>query len=195
MDYYPNQQAMLGFCRDTLPLIRAARPGVKLNIVGAEPSPRIRRLGEIPGVTVTGSVPDVRPYVHDSALTVAPLSIARGTQNKVLESVAMGVPAVVSPEAATGIDAVPGEQILVASGPAEFRDAVLRLLEVPEERARLARNGIARMHSHHNWEASMRRLDTVIERCLKMQDKRRGPAHQPARGVPVPENQELRKRT
>src|SRR5262249_31910494 len=76
MDYYPNQECMERFCATTLPLLRARRPATKLVIVGADPSPAIRRLAEIPGVTVTGSVADVRPYVKRAALMVAPLAIA-----------------------------------------------------------------------------------------------------------------------
>lgn len=170
MDYFPNQDAMFRFCRETLPLLREARPSVKLTIVGANPSPAVRKLGELAGVTVTGSVPDVRPYVHRSALTVAPLSIARGTQNKVLESMAMGVPVVVSPEAAGGIDAVPDEHVLVAAGPEATRDAILRLLDDPADRRRLAEAGRARVLSHHDWEASMTRMDAIIERCLTLHD-------------------------
>src|SRR5262245_14442201 len=79
MDYYPNQECMFDFCARTWPLLREKRPGIRLEIVGADPSPAVRKLGELPGVTVTGSVPDVRPYLRRAALTVAPLNIARGT--------------------------------------------------------------------------------------------------------------------
>jgi glycosyltransferase involved in cell wall biosynthesis len=74
----------------------------------------VRNLAELPGVTVTGSVPDVRPYLRRSALMVAPLNIARGTQNKILEAMAMGVPVVTSPAAAGGVDALPQDHFLVA---------------------------------------------------------------------------------
>jgi sugar transferase (PEP-CTERM/EpsH1 system associated) len=94
MDYYPNQDAMLEFCRETLPLVRAARPATRLKIIGADPSRAIRRLATISGVTVTGTVTDVRPHLAGAALSVAPLRIARGTQNKILESMAMAVPVV-----------------------------------------------------------------------------------------------------
>ena len=164
MDYYPNQQAMAEFCTDVLPLLRERRPAIKLAIVGADPSPAMRKLGELPGVTVTGSVPEVQPYVLRSALTVAPLRIARGTQNKMLESMAMGVPVVSSRIAAGGVDAIAGEHLLVASTPAEYRDAILRILEDPAERARLGAAGRARVLSHHAWSSSMRRLDRIIER-------------------------------
>ncbi|HLF24666.1 MAG TPA: TIGR03087 family PEP-CTERM/XrtA system glycosyltransferase, partial [Burkholderiales bacterium] len=114
MDYYPNQQCMFEFCEKTLPRIRARRPSAKLLIVGADPSPAVRKLGELPGVTVTGSVPDVRPYLDRSALMVAPLNIARGTQNKILEAMAAGVPVVTSGVAAGGVDAVAQEHFLMA---------------------------------------------------------------------------------
>lgn len=166
MDYYPNQECMFEFCRSTLPLIRARRPNLKLLIVGADPSPAVRKLGELPGVTVTGSVPDVRPYLARSALTVAPLNIARGTQNKILEAMAAGVPVVTSRVAAGGVDAADGEHFLVGSTPAEYRDAILRILEDPGERRRLSQAGRARMLSHHAWEKSMQRLDRIIERAL-----------------------------
>jgi len=166
MDYYPNQECMLQFCRETWPLIRSRRPSMKLSIVGAEPSAAIRALGRIPGVEVTGTVPDVRPYVRRAALTVGPLNIARGTQNKLLESMAMGVPVVTSAAAAAGVDAVPGEHLLVARSPQEYRDAVLRIVEDSAERERLARAGRQRMLSHHSWEHSMQRLDAIVARCL-----------------------------
>ena len=166
MDYYPNQEGMLEFCQSTWPLILQRRPAMKLTIVGAEPPPAIRALGQIPGVTVTGTVPDVRPYVNRSALMVAPLNIARGTQNKLLEAMASGVPVLTSPVAAAGVDAVAGEHMLVARSPQEYCDAVLRVAGDPAERARLALAGRARMLSHHGWDTSMRRLDGIVERCL-----------------------------
>jgi sugar transferase (PEP-CTERM/EpsH1 system associated) len=166
MDYYPNQECMFDFCANTLPRIQEKRPGVKLLIVGADPTPAVRRLVTIPGVTVTGSVPDVRPYVHRSALMVAPLNIARGTQNKILEAMAMGVPVVTSAVAAGGVDAITGAHFLVADTPEDFATAVLRLLDDGNERTRLAQAGRERMLTHHNWSVSMQRLDRIIERCL-----------------------------
>jgi len=165
MDYYPNSQAMVDFCAQTLPLVRARRPGTKLLIVGADPGRAVRRLAEIKGVTVTGAVRDVRPYVQRAALTVAPLAIARGTQNKILESLAMGVPCVSSDRAAGGVDCVPGEHLLSASSPEGHAAAILRLLEDRSERQRFAEAGRARMLSHHTWQSSMRRLDAILSRA------------------------------
>ncbi len=166
MDYYPNSACMVDFCARTLPLLRARRPGVKLVIVGAEPGPAVRRLAEIPGVTVTGSVKDVRPYLARAAVSVAPLAIARGTQNKILESLAMGVPVVASDAAANGVDCVAGEHLLAASTPAGYADALLHLLEDPAERRRFAEAGRARMLSHHTWDEAMCRLDSILQRAM-----------------------------
>jgi sugar transferase (PEP-CTERM/EpsH1 system associated) len=167
MDYYPNEACMTDFCQQTLPLLRQRRPGIRLLIVGADPSPAVMRLGDIPGVTVTGSVPDVRPYVRQSALTVSTLSIARGVQNKILESMALGVPVVTSPTAAGGVDANDGEHFLVASSPQGVADAILRIARDPVERDRLSRAGRERMLSHHSWKGSMERLDRIVAGCLE----------------------------
>ena len=135
----------------------------------------MRALGSRPGVTVTGSVPDVRPYIRGSALMVAPLAIARGTQNKILEAMAMGVPVVTSRVAAGGVDAEAPQHLLVADTPAEISAAVLSVVGDAAERQRLAVAGRERMLSHHAWPKSMQRLDGIIAGCL-----RRHRARQPA---------------
>jgi polysaccharide biosynthesis protein PslH len=164
MDYYPNQECMFDFCANVLPLVRQRRPGIRLSIVGADPSPAVKKLATLPGVSVTGSVPDVRPHVRRSAAMVAPLNIARGTQNKILEAMAMGVPVVTTPAGAGGVDATPEEHFLVASTHQQQGAAILRILEDRAERQRLAEAGRSRMLSHHDWPGSMRRLDAIIER-------------------------------
>ena len=162
MDYYPNQEAVIEFCRDVLPLIQARRPRVTLSIVGAAPPNKILELGRQPGVTVTGTVPDVRPHIRTTAVSVAPLRIARGTQNKILEAMAMGIPVVSSHAASQGVDAEPDHHLLTASSPREFASAVLQLLDDPAERARLSDAGRRRVLSHHSWEQSMVKLDRLL---------------------------------
>jgi sugar transferase (PEP-CTERM/EpsH1 system associated) len=162
MDYFPNQQAVTTFCDSILPEIQKGLPAARFCIVGADPTPAIRKLGERPGVSVTGSVPDVRPHVRRAALTVAPLEIARGTQNKILESMALGVPVICSPQASGGVDAIPGQHLLVAGSLPEWVASVSRLLTDSAQRAALASAGRERVLSHHSWSASMRRLDTLI---------------------------------
>ena len=165
MDYFPNCDAMIRFCSEVLPALRQRRPDLELLIVGANPTRAVRQLARRAGVVVTGSVPDVRPYAHRAALSIAPLGIARGTQNKILESLAMGIPVVSSPLAARGVDAVPGEHLVTAGEPREWIEAIVRLLEHPAERRRLAAAGRARMQSHHRWNHTMRQLDRVLDEC------------------------------
>ncbi|MFK8030978.1 MAG: TIGR03087 family PEP-CTERM/XrtA system glycosyltransferase [Gammaproteobacteria bacterium] len=162
MDYYPNQLAMYDFCADVLPLIKAKKPGVKLYIIGAEPIPKVVALGDIEGVTVTGTVDDIRAYVQNCQLTVAPLEIARGTQNKILESMAQEVPVVCSAQAAGGVDAVPSEHLLVATSPQEYADQILKLLDDPQYRNQMAKASRERVLSNHDWQQSMLRLDKLI---------------------------------
>lgn len=162
MDYYPNQQAMIGFCERILPIIRRRRPGANLIIVGANPPGRIRRLAKMDGVTVTGSVPDVRPLVTKSAVNVVPLQIARGTQNKILEAMAMGVPVVTTSMAAAGVDAIPGKHFLCGEVDQEFAEMTLRVLENQEDRRTLAAEARERMLDRHDWGRSMDRLDRIL---------------------------------
>lgn len=166
MDYYPNQECMLRFCQTVWPLLLAQRPTLQLLIVGANPSHAIRRLGALTGVKVTGSVADVRPYLRRSALMVAPLQIAHGTQNKILEAMAMGVPVVTSSVAAGGVDAEPGRHLLVADTPQELVRAILKVVRHPRERRLLAEAGRQRMQACHAWPQSMLRLDALIARSV-----------------------------
>ena len=162
MDYFPNQQGVGWFAREVLPLIQAQRPAARFTAVGAAPPPAVQKLAELPGVTVTGTVPDVRPFTQRAAASVAPLFLARGVQNKVLEAMSMGVPVVSSLPAARGVDAVPGEHLLTAQGPAEFAQAVLSLMTDPARREQLARAGRERVLSHHTWPRAMQVMDELL---------------------------------
>ncbi|MFI4859055.1 MAG: TIGR03087 family PEP-CTERM/XrtA system glycosyltransferase, partial [Phycisphaerales bacterium JB063] len=120
MSYRPNIEAVNWFARLVFPNIRAKVSGARFVIVGKDPSASVRVLHKLPGVRVVGAVPDVRPYLHSAAVSVAPMRIAPGVQNKVLEAMACGRPVVCTPQAARGIDATPGEHLLTAHGPDDF---------------------------------------------------------------------------
>lgn len=163
MDYEPNIDGVCWFVESILPLIRRRLPAIELYIVGHRPVGRVRRLEEHPGVKVTGSVEDVRPYLHRALASVAPLRIARGIQNKVLEAMAMEKAVVATPEAVAGLAVVPGEQLLMAGDPESFAQAVIALGEDPGLRARLG--GTARRYvlEHHDWRDHHRRLIGILE--------------------------------
>ena len=127
MNYYPNVDGVLYFAQEVFPLIRRKMPKAVFRIIGSNPTRDVQSLANHQGIEVTGSVPDVRPYLKDVALTIAPLRIARGTQNKILESMAMRIPVVATPQAAKGVQAEHGRHLLVASNAHDFADRVVVL--------------------------------------------------------------------
>jgi glycosyltransferase involved in cell wall biosynthesis len=162
MDYFPNIDGVSYFAKRVLPLIRKRMPNVEFRIVGSNPSSKIRELAKIPGVSVTGHVPDVRHYANDAAVSVAPLRVARGTQNKILESMAMGIPVVASPQAAKGIDAVPGRDLLVGDDTESFAKQVINLLENRSMGKRLSEAALKQVKTAHRWSTSMDTLDRIV---------------------------------
>lgn len=163
MDYFPNIDAVVHFSKAIFPIIRRSLPDAELRIVGSNPTGTVRDLSRIPGITVTGYLPDVRPAVEDVAVAVVPLRIARGTQNKVLEFMAMGIPVVVTPEASQGIQAVVGRDLLVASQPEEFAQKTVAVMQDGRLRAALSASGRRQVEMAHSWPASMKILDSVLE--------------------------------
>jgi sugar transferase (PEP-CTERM/EpsH1 system associated) len=161
MDYWANVEAVEWFARRVFPDIRARLPGVEFHIVGARPTAAVVALASLPGITVTGSVPDVRPFLAYASLVVAPLRIARGIQNKVLEAMAMEKIAVVSPQAMAGIGARPGHELVVASGESEFVSQILALLLNGSDWdiGGAARNRVLECYS---WEKSLERFDGLL---------------------------------
>ena len=161
MDYWPNVDAVQWFAAEALPILRARYPTLSFYIVGARPAPAVQELGKLPGVTVTGTVPDVRPYIAHARAAVAPLRIARGIQNKVLEAMAMATPTVVSPQALEGIRAEPGRELLLAEDGAAFADAVAVLLERQDNAMGLAAR--ARVENHYSWPSNLACIGERLE--------------------------------
>ena len=130
-NYEPNERAALWFGNEVWPLVRAARPDATLSLVGMDPSRAVRALAAQPGIRVTGTVPDVRPFLWSASVSVAPLLVARGIQNKVLEAIAAGLPCVVTPQVADGLPPEATGACRVAGEPRDFADAVLAFLALP----------------------------------------------------------------
>ena len=162
MSYRPNVDAVQHLVTAVLPRIRREIPDVQLCIVGMDPTPAVRRLADGDRVVVTGRVDDVRPYFDSAAVAVAPLRVARGLQNKVLEAMAMRVPVVASPAAFEGISAVAGRDLLVAAGPTAFSRAVVTLLRDPAARERYAAAGRTCVDTNHNWSRLLQRLEALV---------------------------------
>ena len=162
MDYWPNIDAVCWFARQALPAIQAARPRARFYVVGMQPAPTVQALARLPGVTVTGRVPDVRPYLAHARVVVAPLRVARGIQNKVLEAMAMARPVVASSCAAEGLSAVPGTEIAVADDAPAFAQAVLAAM-APDQATALGTAARARVVADYDWAANLAPFARLIE--------------------------------
>jgi glycosyltransferase involved in cell wall biosynthesis len=164
MDYWPNVDAVQWFATDIFPPLRERFTGLKFYIVGSRPAPAVQELAKLPGVVVTGTVPDVRPYIAHAAVSVAPLRIARGIQNKVLEAMAMATPVVVSPQALEGIDAVPGSELVLAEDAAAFVDAVSTLLAGQDSAAAaIGAAARAKVQRRYSWSSNLACIGESLE--------------------------------
>ena len=163
MDYPPNVDAVRWFATEILPIIRRSAPA-DFHIVGSSPAAEVRALvGD--GVFVTGRVPDVRPYVLHATAAVAPMRIARGIQNKVLEAMAMARPVVVTPDALEGIDGTPGETVLLADGAEQF---AARCLEAAGPgAAAIGRAARALIEKSYSWSGRLHGFDVLLDRQVR----------------------------
>lgn len=162
MDYRPNVEAVVAFADEVLPSIRRRHPAAQFVIVGRSPTAHVLALEKREGIIVTGEVPDVRGYLSAAHVVVAPLRIARGIQNKVLEAMAMARPVVASAEAAQGIDALDRRDLMVAHRTEQQIDLTLRLLD---DRALAQQIGLAarrRMEERYSWDATLARLGPIV---------------------------------
>ncbi len=159
MDYWPNVEAARWFVAEVMTALRHRFPAFDFWIVGANPASSLRRLAR-GDVHVTGRVPDIRPYIAHADAIVAPLQIARGIQNKVLEAMAMAKPVIATPAALEGLDLRVGEEVLAAGNPQQFANAVAKLFN--GEMASIGERARSRIVADYGWSASLRVLDQVL---------------------------------
>ncbi len=164
MDYRPNAEAVQSFVREVFPSVRAARPDAQFAIVGRNPTAEVRKLARHHGVIVTGGVADIRSWLAAADVVAAPLRMARGIQNKVLEAMAMERPVVASPAAFEGIDAEPGRDLLVCSDPAGEARAILELLTDPARGKALGAAARERMLARYSWASTLAPLAALTGR-------------------------------
>lgn len=162
MDYPPNIAAVERMARAIMPLVLTGLPGARFHIAGRAPPHEVMALDGVNGTQVWGAVPDMRPLLAAADLVVAPLTIARGMQNKVLEAMAMARPIVLSPQAATGIAARDGAQFLIAGDDALFAEAVLRLARDKVAAAAMGQAARTFVLEHQTWPAMLAELPQLI---------------------------------
>lgn len=161
MGVFHNIDAATHLAQEVLPLVRQQIPDVTLVLAGASPAPAVQLLSQLPGVTVTGFVPDLNQLLNESAVFVAPLRFAAGVQNKVLEAMAAGRPVITSSLVNGGIGATAGQELWLADGARETADAILHLLRQPATRETLAAAGYTFVHQHFRWEAVLHRVRQI----------------------------------
>jgi polysaccharide biosynthesis protein PslH len=168
MDYRPNIEAVCDFAANAVPIIRKHHPAAQFAIVGRNPTSKVKALSQIDGVNVTGEVADVRSWIKAADVVVAPLRIARGIQNKVLEAMAMAKPVVVSPAAAQGIDAQDGVHFCVENTVEQEAARVAVLLGDPETRDQIGQAARRHVIDHYSWAAQLAALDDIMDFRPKM---------------------------
>ena len=161
MDYWPNIDGVDWFARNAFPALRRAFPHLSFYIVGAKPAPRVRDLSKMPGIRVTGAVPDVRPYLAAADVVVCPLRVARGIQNKVLEAMAMARPVVATRDALCGIGAAAGDDILAATSADEFVSVISSLLKTGRGAA-IGRRARQRVLNDFTWARALRAFEGLL---------------------------------
>lgn len=162
MDYWPNIDAVIWFVRDILPALRQTWPKLRFYIVGRSPPPSVLALAS-DVVVVTGTVPDVRPYLQHAALVVAPLRVARGIQNKILEAMAMARPVVASHSCVQAIDAQTGEELISAAESKDFVREIDALLRAPDLAAAVGQSGRLRVVKSYSWAAHLGGIDRYLD--------------------------------
>ena len=160
MDYWPNVDAVTWFADYVFAKIRERVPDALFCIVGMRPAPQVSRLAERAGIMVTGSVPDVRPYLAHAHAAVLPLRIARGIQNKVLEAMAMQLPVIATPGAMTGIQAFPGFEPAISEDADTLAAAAVRLLGQSRAPITAARDCVLQ---RYDWDSNLQRIERLLE--------------------------------
>jgi glycosyltransferase involved in cell wall biosynthesis len=170
MDWLPNVDGVLYFAREVLPLIRARRPQCTLAIVGRTPPPKISELAEADKrIQVTGTVPDIRPYLWGSAVSVVPLRIGGGTRLKIYEAMAAKIPVVSTTVGAEGLTVNPAEDIRIGDTPEEFARHCVNLLDDTAERERIANAGWEMVNQNFSWDQVSRCFERIMEAGPRMQ--------------------------
>jgi polysaccharide biosynthesis protein PslH len=168
MDWLPNEDGMLYFVREILPLIRQAEPQTTLSIIGRAPTPAVKRLAEDAAIEVTGRVDDVRPHIAAGSVYVVPLRIGGGTRLKIFEAMSMAKAVVSTTVGAEGLPVTTGDNVLIADEPAAFARAVVTLIRDPDERRRLELEARRLVVARYDWSAVAGDFDEALGRLCRI---------------------------
>jgi glycosyltransferase involved in cell wall biosynthesis len=170
MSWPPNEDAAEHFARDLMPAIRNRVTGASFWIVGAEPSARVQNLARIPGVHVTGTVEDIRPWIWSASVYASPLRFGLGVKNKILEAMASGAPIVATSRSLSGTPLIDGRHAMIADGDAEFAEAVVRLLSDPGLRDSLSSEARRKAEEEYSWNSITSAFEGLYREILMRRD-------------------------
>jgi glycosyltransferase involved in cell wall biosynthesis len=173
MDWLPNEDGMLYFVREILPRVREAEPDATLSIVGRAPTPAVKRLADEAGIEVTGRVDDVRPHIAAGAVYIVPLRIGGGTRLKIFEAMAMGKAVVSTTVGAEGLPVTPGQDVVIADGPAPFAQAVVDVIRDVAARRRIETAARRLVVERYDWSAVAQDFEHALTRSQGLQEIRR----------------------
>jgi len=163
MSYHANTSMVKYLVDEIMPRIWKLRPAARLYIVGKDPSPAIRQLGQNPLITVTGTVDDIRPYLWRAAVSVVPLLYGVGIQNKILEAMATGTPVVTTCRALSALQAQPGKDLLAYDDPDRFSEAVLQLIADQSLQHRIGDAAVTYVRTYHNWTSIASQIQNIYQ--------------------------------
>jgi sugar transferase (PEP-CTERM/EpsH1 system associated) len=166
MDYHANIDGVVNFAREVWPRVRDRQPGLVFTIVGRDPAPEVRELARIPGIEVTGTVPDVRPFYREAIAAIVPLNVGGGSRLKILEAMAAGVPVVSTTLGAEGLAVQPGENILIADTSGQLAAAIISVVENESQRQHLRAAGRALISDRYDWSRLGASLFAAYEELL-----------------------------
>ncbi len=166
MSYHANVAAALDLATKIMPFVWAQRSDARLVIAGKDPTPELLALTSDPRITVTGTVPDLRPHLAQATVSVSPMRYGVGIQNKLLEAMAMATPVVSTPQAITALQVKPGQDLLVADTPRGIAETVIALLGDDALRHRIGQAGRQYVETHHDWDKSAEKLEEVYREVI-----------------------------
>ena len=172
MDWYPNEDAVIYFADEILPLIQARQADAKFYIVGQHPTNRVRELAERPGIIVTGRVEDAKPYIARATVYVVPLRIGSGTRLKILEALAMEKAVVSTTVGEEGLNLIDGEEIIISDEPTRFADAVVQLIGNKQMRRQLGEKGWKHVEADYDWRRIGEKLHRFYESIVTNHSRR-----------------------
>lgn len=167
MSYHANITMALHLVQDIMPIVWAHRPEVKVLIVGKDPPRELQQLEDRPLINITGTVPEIRPYLQQATVSVVPMTYGVGIQNKVLEAMACATPVIVTPRVILGLEAVADQDLLVGLDPADFAKQILKLIANPDLRQSIGANGRAYVEEHHHWGRITGQLESIYRVAIR----------------------------